>query len=132
MYLNQLMLGEKYAFYSISKSLVFIDNTFSREEQTLVSEIVKEMELDEEQIPAISLDDAVNMLSFSSCMTRRGVFFELVGISLCDRVMHKEETKLLDRIAVEFSISLDEKGKIISLVKRLFDIYQEMDEIVRR
>ncbi len=130
MYLKDLMQGEKFAFYAVIKKLVFIDGTFSDEEQALVNGFLEEMQLEESQIREIGFEDAVDMISYSSPSTRRKVFIELVGVALCDEVFDVSERDFLNNISRKFGISEEEKGRIIQTVRELLSIYRKMAEIV--
>ena len=130
MYLKELMQGEKYAFYAIVKRLVSIDENFSAEEQALIDGFLAEMNLEKEQIKEIPLEEAIKMFSFSTSSVRKKVFLELVGVSLCDKILHKNEEEFLDSIAKSFSINEKEKEDIIQTVDSLLDIYKRMTIIV--
>ena len=132
MYLRQLMQGEKYAFFSIVKKLVLVDNDYADVERALADGFLAEMELSEEEIPEIELDDAINMLSFSSFSTKKKVFFELVGVTLCDADFQKSEKAFLNMVADRFCISKKEKDTIIKLVNNLLKIYKKMEMVVER
>ena len=130
MYLNDLMQGEKFAFYSIVKELVSIDGSFSDVEKQLVNGFLVEMNLVDEKLPTIKLDDAIDMLTYSSSETRKKVFIELVGVTLCDEFLHSDEKMFLDNIANRFSISNDEKDDIIDTIQQLLNIYKKLQTIV--
>ena len=130
MYLRGLMRGEKYAFYSIAKHLVSKDGFLSNPEKDLLNGFLLEMDLDESQIPEISLDDAVEMLTFSSYAVRKEVFIELVGVTLCDEFLHINEELFLDEVALKYQISNEDKKAMIQMVRDLLNIYKEMQEII--
>lgn len=126
MYLKDLMQGEKYAFYSIVKYLVTIDGDFSDEEMHLMDEFVQEMQLQKENIPDISPEDAVDMLRFSSPVTRKKVYIELIGVTLCDEYLHVDEKEYLDKIANDFLISDEIRDELFDTVNELLIIYKRM------
>lgn len=130
MYLKDLMLGEKFAFYSIAKHLVNIDGDYSEQEKFLLNGFLSEMDLSESQIQEIELSDAVEMLTFSSHAVRKEIFIELIGVTLCDEFFHTDEAKFLDDVAETFHISHEEKNELIQLVNELLVIYKRMQAIV--
>ncbi|MCR4611946.1 MAG: TerB family tellurite resistance protein [Lachnospiraceae bacterium] len=130
MYLKDLMQGEKYAFYSIVKHFVSVDGEYSDDEKNLVNGFLDEMQLKEEQINEIAPDDAIDMLTFSTYSTRKKIFIELIGVSLCDEVLHIEEKNYLDKIATAFQISDEEKEELIKVVHELLGVYGRMNSLV--
>ncbi len=130
MFLKSLMQGEKFAFYSIAKYLVSIDGEYSAEEQNLMNGFLQEMELNESQISHIKPEDAIEMLTFSSPSTRRKIYIELIGVTLCDEYLHDDERKYLDRIANDFLIDEDIRNKLFDLVTQLLNLYKSMHTLV--
>ncbi len=130
MFLKSLMQGEKFAFYSIAKYLVSIDGEYSAEEQNLMNGFLQEMELNESQISYIKPEDAIEMLTFSSPSTRRKIYIELIGVTLCDEYLHDDERKYLDRIANDFLIDEDTRNKLFDLVTQLLNLYKTMHTLV--
>lgn len=130
MFLKSLMQGEKFAFYSIAKYLVSIDGEYSAEEQNLMNGFLQEMELNESQISHIKPEDAIEMLTFSSTSTRRKIYIELIGVTLCDEYLHDDERKYLDRIANDFLIDEDTRNKLFDLVTQLLNLYKSMHTLV--
>ena len=130
MYLKDLMQGEKYAFYSMVNHLVMVDGEYSQEEQKMMDEFLMEMQLDKESIPDISMQDAVDMLTYSSPSTRRKIYIELVGVTLCDEFLHEDEKVFLDKVADEFSISEDVRTSLNNIVHDLLEIYKDMERLI--
>ena len=126
MYLKNLMQGEKYAFYSIVKYLVTIDGEFAEEEMNLMDEFLQEMQLEKEQVPDISPEDAIGMLKFSTPSTRKKIYIELIAVTLCDEYLHIDEKEYLDRIANDFLIDDELRDKLFETVKELLEIYKRM------
>lgn len=130
MFLKDLMKGEKIAFYSIAKYLVSIDGDYSVEEQNLMRGFLQEMELEEKQISHIAPEDAIEMLTFSAPSTRRKIYIELIGVTLCDEYLHDDEREYLDRIANDFLIDDETRNKLYDLVTQLLNIYKSMHTLV--
>lgn len=130
MFLKSLMQGEKFAFYSIAKYLVSIDGEYSAEEQNLMNGFLQEMELNESQISHIKPEDAIEMLTYSTESTRRKIYIELIGVTLCDEYLHDDERKYLDRIANDFLIDEDTRNKLFDLVTQLLNLYKSMHTLV--
>ena len=130
MFLKDLMQGEKFAFYSLAKYLVSVDGEYSDEEQVLMNGFLQEMELNESQISHIKPEGAIEMLTFSSPSTRRKIYIELIGVTLCDEYLHDDEKKYLDRIANDFLIDEDTRNKLFDLVTQLLNLYKSMHTLV--
>lgn len=126
MYLKDLMQGEKYAFYSIVKYLVTIDGEFAKEEMNLMDEFLQEMQLEKEQVPDISPEDAIGMLKLSTPSTRKKIYIELIAVTLCDEYLHIDEKEYLERIANDFLIDDELRDKLFETVKELLEIYKRM------
>ena len=126
MYLKDLMQGEKYAFYSIVKYLVTIDGEFAKEEMNLMDEFLQEMQLEKEQVPDISPEDAIGMLKFSTPSTRKKIYIELIAATLCDEYLHIDEKEYLERIANDFLIDDELRDKLFETVNELLEIYKRM------
>lgn len=126
MYLKDLMQGEKYAFYSIVKYLVTIDGEFAKEEMNLMDEFLQEMQLEREQVPDISPEDAIGMLKLSTPSTRKKIYIELIAVTLCDEYLHIDEKEYLERIANDFLIDDELRDKLFETVKELLEIYKRM------
>jgi len=130
MYLKDLMQGEKYAFYSVVKRLVSVDNDFSEAERKLMDEFLVEMEISEDQITDIGLEDAIDMFAFSSFSTRKKVFIELVGVTLCDELFDVDERDFLINIAERFGIAEDDRDSIVRMVHNLLDLYKDLQDMI--
>ena len=124
MYLKDLMQGERYAFYSIVKYLVTIDGEFEKEEMNLMDEFLQEMQLEKEQVPDISPEDAIGMLKLSTPSTRKKIYIELIAVTLCDEYLHIDEKEYLERIANDFLIDDELRDKLFETVKELLEIYK--------
>ena len=70
------------------------------------------------------------MLTFSSPSTRRKIYIELIGVTLCDEYLHDDERKYLDRIANDFLIDEDTRNKLFDLVTQLLNLYKTMHTLV--
>ncbi len=130
MYLKSLMQGEKYAFYSVVMHMVSIDGVVSDVERTLVNGFLDEMDLSEEGIPDISFDDAIDMFTYSSFSVRKKVYFELVGVALCDELLHVDEKGFLEEVALRFKIDEGVKNSLFETVQELLGVYKKMQAIV--
>ncbi len=126
MFLKSLMQGEKFAFYSIVKYLVTLDGEFAKEEMNLMDEFLQEMQLEKEQVPDISPEDAIDMLKFSTPSTRKKIYIELIAATLCDEYLHIDEKEYLERIANDFLIDDELRDKLFETVKELLEIYKRM------
>ncbi len=130
MYLKGLMQGEKYAFYHVVRHMAAADGEFSDVEKELINGFLNEMDIVEDQIPNISFEDAIDMFTFSTFTVRKKVYFELVGVALCDEILHEDEKEFLDEVAEKLTIKEDVKKAIFDTVNDLFVIYKRMQVIV--
>ena len=130
MYLNGLMQGEKYAFLSIVKHLVSVDGDFSDEEQILIDGFLGEMGFSEDPKSEIGYEDAIEMFTYSTLSVRKKVFIELVGVTLCDEMLHSNEKDFLDNVALKFHINEEDKSEMFCIVRQLTEIYRKMALLV--
>ena len=103
-----------------------IDGEFAEEEMNLMDEFLQEMQLEKEQVPDISPEDAIGMLKFSTPSTRKKIYIELIAVTLCDEYLHVDEKEYLDRIANDFLIDDELRDKLFETVNELLEIYKRM------
>ena len=131
LFLNKLSTKEQDVFIELAILLSNADGIISDEERELFENFGEEMnrklDLDFE-----SARDVENILADSkdfSQYSKRIIFFELMGLALCDELDDKEKS-LIKKLADSYSIS---EGDIIfmqQIVSELFSVYKKINKLL--
>ena len=130
MFLTKLNKEQQDFFIKLAICLSSADGILSDEEK----DIFKEYENELHRTLDIDFSDKLNfedVLGFAPKMTREEeliVFFELVGLSLCDG-LHKSEEEILVALEDKFNVSKDQRKYIDQVVTELFDVYKKVEKI---
>lgn len=129
MYLNSLTQEEKCAFYSIANSIISADGLIREKEAEMMQKYLEEMELTD-ALPVQSFDDALAMLENTAQTTKRKLYFELVGITMCDDEYERKEKSVLTKISDSFGLLREEASEIAACVAQFNELQQKLDYII--
>ena len=130
MFLKNLNREEQNAFFALAKCLMAADRVLDENEVQLLKEFLDEMDLTEDQIEVMTSSAALEVLSHSSMTSKKQIFIELVGLSLCDESVDKEEQKALQDYADNFGFTEEMTGQLTDIVNELFLVYKKIGELV--
>lgn len=127
MYLSMLSNEKKHLFLNLEIYMSMVDGEFSESEKRIIDSHCLEMHIDNNNYEMdIPQDEVFKSLQESlTCEEQRIVFLELVATIMADDIFHKDEKRLVGRLADIFDI--DEKG-----VEEAFSIINDMKKVYER
>lgn len=130
MFLAGLSKNEKYAFYALAKSIIAADRVLDDREQLLMGQFLLEMGITEEQIEAMTMEAALDLLEASSSVVKKQLFIELIGLVKCDEVIADSEKDLMDKIARSFCLTEETVQRLQDCVDELMLVYEKINDLV--
>ncbi len=130
MYLKELNLEEKGAFYSLAQSMVAADGVFGDEEKVMMSQYLQEMNITRSEAAIMTEAAALEVFTKSPNTTKRKVFVELVSLSLCDGTMEAAENQMLVRVSKIMGFSRHLTNQLIDCVKLVTATYDKMSKLI--
>lgn len=128
MYLCELNLEQKNAFFQLAKKLVEVDGNIDDRETQMLTEYQIEMGI----VTKIkyTYEQAIEVIKQAELTVRKKVLFELIGLALADAKVQLEESILIQNIANEFSISTDFCQKTTEQIKEYFALVERMNKVI--
>lgn len=132
MYLNKLSGEQKQLFLDLCIHASRTDSNFAEEEKECINAYCGEMQLDTIRYSTEkSLDDVIQkLIEVSTTKDLRIIAFEITALLLADEKLEKEEVFLVDKIINEFKFSETFKNTIIDEIKKLTELYNQMNTTV--
>lgn len=124
MFLNELNKEQGKAFIDLVNQFAYVDEVLAKEEKRLISEYLKELELDESDIGQFEYDDLINVLRNSTTRIKSIIYFELVGLALVDGNYGDKEIDFLDKIAYDLDIPRYKKIAFANYFVNFKEIYE--------
>jgi len=124
MFLQDLSNTEKVAFIGLAKQLVLADGSLNTEEELLLNQMLKEMQLTGEEAPKdTNLDFLAN--EFTTLKSKTICLIELIALGYANMEYHDLEKEFVNELASRFGISLEKTIEIESwVVKQLAHLYE--------
>ena len=125
MFLNELSSQEAIAFLNLVENFAKVDKVFATEEEELIKDYVKELNVNNSEMLSVNIDTAIDRLTESSTRIKNIVFFELVGLALIDGEYEEAEIKFLNNLADKFSITKEKFNSFVDFfidVKLVYDL----------
>lgn len=123
MFLSELNRKEASAFINLVEALANVDNVFAENEKDLIDDYIKELALDEKNIKKINFEAAVKELEEATDKVKNIIYFELVGLALCDGEYDEKEIQFLKGLAARFNISKNKQYEFVNYFKMVKEIY---------
>ncbi|MBV7272676.1 TerB family tellurite resistance protein [Clostridiaceae bacterium UIB06] len=123
MFLNELNKKEANAFINLVEALANVDNVFAKNEKDLIDDYIQELELDEKNIKKIDFETSVKEFEKAEEKIKNIIYFELVGLALCDGEYDEKEIQFLKGLAARFNISKNKQYEFINYFKTVKEIY---------
>ncbi|OPF50502.1 hypothetical protein BH721_11085 [Clostridium baratii] len=105
MFLKEFNKEEAKAFINLVNQFANVDDNFVKEEEKLIKEYKKELNIEEDYDLVLAYDDVISILRRSSERIKKIVYFELVGLALIDGNYEDIEVDFLDKIAIDLDIN---------------------------
>ena len=128
MFLNNLNRNEKIAFITLANELALTNNIIDEFEEKMLNDFKKELEL-KENVKEISYDEAINIFIDSKNNVKRGVFTELLSISICNNDFEIKQKEILEEIRKKLGLPNEFRNRIEKwvtdiniLIKEGFDL----------
>lgn len=135
MFLNELSNQEAIAFLNLVENFAKVDKVFAKEEEELIKNYMKELNLNNSEIFSVNIDTVINRLTESSTRIKNIIFFELVGLALIDGEYEEAEIKFLNNLADKFNISKEKFNSFVDFfidVKLVYDLtFSKADEKIK-
>ena len=123
MFLNELSKNEGIAFMQLVKDLANSDNTLAKEEKNLYNDYLKELNINESEIPDINLNSVYETLKNSSERSKNIIYFELIGLALIDGEYDEKEVDFLEEIARNLDIKRNKRISFANYFYNFVDVY---------
>lgn len=132
MYLNRLSNEQKELFLDLCIHASMSNNDFDEKEKEYIRQYCEEMQLDNVRYTAENeLDAAVEkMIKISSETELKIVILELTALLLSDNEYDEMEKQFMEKMLTKANISSDVNNQIIASLKKLTDIYAEINSII--
>ena len=132
MYLNKLSGEQKELFLDLCIYASMANNDFDEKEKEYIRQYCEEMRLDNVRYTAVnSLEDAVEqIIKISSEKELKIVILELTALLLSDNEYDEMEKQFMQKMLIKANISSDLNDKMINSLKKLMDIYAEIDSMI--
>ena len=95
MFLKELNKDEAIAFTNLMSEFVLADEKVGKGEEALMERLYNEIGFPEEELVAVSFEDAINTIRSSSDRIKNIVYFELIKIGLADGEYNLDEVDFL-------------------------------------
>lgn len=121
MFLNRLSIEEQKAFLDLVE--IINDENINAEEEKLVAEYNEELSLDYKPSKK-EFNDVVKTYENSSKENKAIVYFELMGLALCDGDYEADEEVFMNKVKVAFGIGDEIETRVFNwfaAVKKLYD-----------
>lgn len=127
MFLSELKDTQKELFLDLSIHLVKCDGDFADVERNTISQMCKEMEINERFTPVVNFDDALNQLTESATIReKRIILLEIGGVILADGVFSSEEKSAMKEISDLLKIDYFQCEKVIAMIQDLYEVYSKI------
>ncbi len=127
MLLNQLSQKEKEAFISLSVHSANANGNFAEEENTMIQEYCKEMDI---AVPdaanTMSIDDIYGVFAESDMHIKRIVLLETLGLIFSDGVYDEQEKQFIYEYVDRIGLSRTEADDMIKLIIKYMDVMKEI------
>lgn len=132
MYLAVLNEKQKKLFLELAYDLVFIDGKYSTEEQNMMKEYCREMNLD---FSVCNLHREINnilneLVVECTAYEKRIIVFELIGLALVDNRYDKKEKELIRLVMDRFDIVEEFEKKCEDMLAEYLILQKRMNDIV--
>lgn len=123
MFLNELNKKEASAFINLVETLANVDNVFAKNEKDLIDDYIQELALDEKNIKKMDFETAVKELEGTTERIKNIIYFELVGLALCDGEYDEKEIQFLRGLAARFKINKNKQYEFVNYFKVVKEVY---------
>ena len=120
---------EKNKFLELVYKISKIDGEYAEEEEELINSYKQELGL-EVIADTAPINELIGYFANKAKELKRIVVFEVYGMILADDKIEKNEEKVLNEIRTEFNFEEDELEEILSLVKRLQNVYDDIYNVI--
>lgn len=133
MFLNLLSNSEKEAFLEMAVQLANSDLDFSVDEANIINQYRVEMNLSEQiyTIKGLHITQCINLFSSSTKQTRNIVYFELLGLALCDENFGSKEVEFMDKVRDSFGIDRNKISEMVNCINNLTEIYKKINGLFK-
>lgn len=121
MFLSKLSVDEQKSFLDLVE--IINDENINAEEEKLIAEYKEELGLDYTPSKK-NFDEVISTYKNSSKENKGIIYFELMGLALCDGNYEADEEVFMDNVKKAFEISDDVEKRIFNwfaAVKKLYD-----------
>jgi len=123
MFLNELSKNEGIAFMQLVKDLANSDNALAKEEKNLYNDYLKELNINESEIPDINLNSVYETLKNSPERSKNIIYFELIGLALIDGEYDEKEVDFLEEIGKNLDIKRNKRISFANYFYNFVDVY---------
>jgi len=132
MFLHLLRYDEQKVFMQLASLAMKADLNVARAEAELFAVYEREMGRTFGDILGAehNLDEVLASTVDMNTTTRKLLFFELLGMVVSDDCVAPQEQGLIDRVRVEFGLSLEVEKAMLQSISRLMALYNEIGALI--
>ena len=132
MFLKELNKDEAIAFTNLMSEFVLADEEVGKGEAALMERLYNEIGFPEEELVAVSFEDAINTIRSSSDRIKNIVYFELIKIGLADGEYNLDEVDFLQALGDNLEIPRSKRIAFSNYYYKYSDVDVEESEEARK
>ena len=129
MYLAQLNQDEKEIFLGLAQVLSKVDNIVSIEENQMMKQYCKEMEIDN-KFYSQNVPEMITKVAGYDSKTKKIIILELIGLALCDTKYDIREKEFILNLAEKMNVTNEFIDKCEQLVREYISIQNRINKVV--
>ena len=132
MFLKELNKDEAIAFTNLMSEFVLADEKVGKGEEALMERLYNEIGFPEEELVAVSFEDAINTIQSSSDRIKNIVYFELIKIGLADGEYNLDEVDFLQVLGDSLEIQRSKRIAFSNYYYQYSDVNVEESEEAKK
>ena len=132
MFLKEMNIREKSAFYFIVKKLIAADGVLDDNEKSMLGQFLVEMDVKLGKLIQVDdIEEACGLLDSSDMSIKKKLYLELTGLACCDGEYADSEKAYLHDISEKLGIERSNASEIEKCVIDLLDVYKRIDMLTQ-
>lgn len=133
MYLNVFSEQQRKVFLNLAYTLICSDNIVTDDEKSKIESYSQELgyAVDIQKLSVVNIDNAIEEMGPLSDVTKRKLYFELMGLAQADFDYDVEEQQFMNKVQAKLRLEDKVTGRIKKTVVKLLEAQIEMKSIFR-
>lgn len=130
MYLALLKENLKELFLELAVKFALTDGTYSDDERVIIANYCKEMEIIYSwEKSEKSVDEIVTQINLlCTFQEKKIIFFELIGLAMCDNVYHEKEMEIVELMRKTFGLEKKFQEDCENILKEYIDLQGKINK----